>query len=224
MSAKYDWLQAYAGAAANTYGDQSQAVLDRIKSVAGSDFAAAQKAGIIRDDGSVNWEKAPALPGWNSAGGNVPKNYSYQATGGRAGMVNPDGSPITAGYGGSALVTDPNYGTQYIAQNRAPNDWQMNLGRALATAAFMGPATAALAPAASSTLGLGSGWNSTIAGLMKAAPGLATSGGSNWMSVIGKLLGGATGLPGGSTVGSLIGSYAQMTPQQRAALQKAMGG
>lgn len=225
MSAKYDWLQAYNAAQVGTYGDTSQDVIDRIKSVAGQDFADAQKAGIIRDDGSVNWEKAPALAGWNSAGGNAPKNMSLQATGGRAGMVNPDGSAITSGFGGSKLFTDPNYGTQYLAQNRAPDDWQMKLGKALAFSAFSLPAAAALAPAITGGLGLsGAGWNSAISGLLKATPGLIQSGGGNWMSVLGKLLGGATGIPGGSTVGGLVGSYAQMTPEQRAALQKAMGG
>lgn len=224
MSAKYDWLQAYNAAQVGTYGDTSADVLNRIKSVAGQDYTDAQKAGIIREDGSVNWEKAPALAGWNSAGGNAPKNMSLQATGGRAGMVNPDGSAITSGFGGSKLFTDPNYGTQYIAQNRAPDDWQMQLGRALATAAFAGPATATLAPLISSGLGLGSGWNSMIGALLKSAPGLAMSGGQNWMSVLGKIIGGATGIPGGSTIGGLAGSYAQMTPQQRAALQKSIGG
>lgn len=224
MNAKLDWLQAYNAAQVGTYGDQSQAVIDRIKSVAGQDFADAQKAGIIRDDGSVNWNAAPALAGWNSAGGNAPKNMSLQATGGRAGMVNPDGSPITSGYGGTPLYNDPIYGMQYVAQNRAPDDWQMKLGKALAFSAFSLPAAAALAPAIGGGLGLGSGWNGAISGLLKAAPGLIQSGGGNWMSVLGKLIGGASGLPGGGTVGGLVGSYAQMTPQQRAALQKAMGG
>ncbi len=127
MPSKYDWLQAYNAAQAGTYGDVSGDVLARIKSAAGDDYAAAQKAGIIRDDGSVNWEKAPALPGYNSAGGNAPKNFQFQATGGRAGMVNPDGSAITSGYGGSKLFTDPNYGTQYVAQNRAPDDVSRSL-------------------------------------------------------------------------------------------------
>lgn len=222
--AKYDFLQALDAANANVYGDQSEAVRQRIKAAAGQDYADAVKAGIIGDNGTINWERAPALPGYNSAGGDAPKGFSFQPTGGRAGLVNPDGSAITSGYGGSGLYNDPNYGMQYMAQNRAPNDWQMNLGRSLATAAFAGPAAASFAPIIGGSLGLGGGMNSTIAGLLKAVPGLVQSGGSNWMSVLGKLLGGATGIPGGGTVGGLVGSYAQMTPAQRAALQKSIGG
>lgn len=222
--AKYDWLQALDAANANVYGDQSGAVAERIRKAAGTDYEDAVKAGIVGQNGVINWEKAPALPGYNSAGGDAPKNFSFQATGGRAGFVNPDGSAITSGYGGSPLYNDPNYGMQYMAQNRAPNDWQMNLGRSLATAAFAGPAAATFAPMIGGALGLGNGFNSTIAGLLKAMPGLVQSGGGNWMSVLGKILGGASGLPGGGTIGGLVGSYAQMTPAQRAALQRSMGG
>ena len=223
--AKFDFLQAWDAAQAGTYGDQSQAVMDRIKSVAGQDFVDAQKAGIIGDNGAVNWEKAPALAGYNSAGGNAPKNMMLQATGGRAGMVNPDGSAITSGYGGSPLFNNADYGQQYIAQQRAPNSWEMNLGRGLATAAFAGPAAATFAPMIAGGLGLsGGGWNTAIASLLKSVPGLAMSGGQGWESVVGRLLGGATGLPGGSTIGGLAGSYAQMTPEQRQALARAIGG
>jgi len=223
---KYDWLQSYENARVGSYGDSSDplSVVNRIKNTIGSDFDEAKKAGIIREDGSVDWEKAPALKGWNSAGGNAPKGFSYQPVGGRFGQVRSDGSPIAAGYGGSSLYSDPNYGTQYMVQNRPPEDWQMKLGKALAFSAFAGPAAATFAPMIGGSLGLGSGWNSTIGALLKSAPGLIQSGGQNWMSTLGKILGGATGIPGGSTIGGIAGSYAQMTPEQRAALNKMVGG
>ena len=223
--AKYDYLQAYDAARNNVYGDQSSAVMERIRGVAGQDFIDAQKAGIIKEDGSVDWEKAPALAGYNSAGGNAAPNMMLQATGGRAGMVNPDGSAITQGFGGRGLVNNDDYGSQYVAQRRAPDDMGMKLGRGLAMAMFMGPTAATFAPLISGGLGLsGGGWNSAISTVLRSLPGLAQSGGQGWESVLGRLAGGATGIPGGSTIGGFAGSYASMTPAQREALRRSIGG
>ena len=221
MAAQYDWLKAYEAAQSGEFGDNKDplSAYNNIVKAAGPDFASAQQAGIIKADGSVDWSKAP-----KDSAPNAPANSQWITAGGRAGMTDAYGKAPTSGYGGTGLYTDSNYGTEELVQNRAPNSTVMNIGRGLATAAFAGPAAATFAPLIGGALGLGSGANTSIAALLKAVPGLAMSGGKDALSVLGSLLGGASGLPGGSSVGGAIGSYAQMTPAQRSQLNQLIGG
>mgnify|MGYP001264816103 FL=1 len=226
---QYDWLRTYDAARAGAYGDISDplSVYNRILKDAGSDFEAAKKAGIIGEDGSVNWKNAPAM---GPAGFNMPANAQWAPTGGRGGQVDPwTMQPLTHGQGGpftgTGVYHDPIYGDMVLAQNRAPNSTSMNLARMGATAAFMGPMAATFAPMIGGALGLGSSMNPLIAGLIKGIPGLAQGGGmGNLLSMLGGFAGGATGIPGGSFVGGQAGSYLGMSPQQRAFLQHSLFG
>lgn len=221
MAAKYDWLKAYAAAETGEFGDNSDplSAYNNIIKAAGSDYTDAQKAGIITADGSVDWSKAP-----KDSAPNAPANSQWITTGGRAGMTDAYGKAATSGYGGTQLYNDPNYGTEELVQERAPDSTSMKIARGVATAAVAGPAAAAFAPLIGGALGLGAGANTSIAALLKAIPGLAMSGGQNWASTLGSILGGASGIPGGSTIGGAVGSYAQMTPAQRAQLNQLIGG
>lgn len=223
-SAKYDWLTTYSNAmSGDTYGDANDplSVKNRIIKDAGSDFADAQKAGIIREDGSVDWSKAPAfsLP-------NAPKNAQWNPTGGRGGMVDPwSNKAVTSGVGGTGVYHDDNYGDMYLQEQRAPDDLGMKLGKMAAMGMFMGPMASTFAPMITSGLGLSGGFaNSSIASLLKAVPGLIQSGGNSIMSLLGGIAGGATGIPGAGTVGGLTGTYAAMTPAQREALRQQLSG
>lgn len=157
---------------------------------------------------NVDWSKLPTM---GPAGFKLPTNMMWESIGGTAG---------TTATPGQAIYHDANYGDIGLRQQRAPNDATMNIMRSMAMTAAMGPMAAALAPAAAGALGLSSGGfgQTAIASLIRGLPGLIQGGGGNILSMLGSMAGGASGVPLGSTLGRLAGSYAQSAIAPKAAV------
>lgn len=122
--AKLDWILAYQNALSGEYGDQSAAVIERIKQVAGADFEEAMAKGYVaapttqttkgnNETGEferevvlntgLDWSKLPALP-------TIPKGTVLYNIGGRAGAER-SGKEL-------GFINDPNYGLLAVGKER----------------------------------------------------------------------------------------------------------
>lgn len=145
---------------------------------------------------------------------------------------------IGGNVGQSQIYNDPNYGAMYLAKPDKP-DPVMQIAKGLAFAAAGYPIGAALGPALGSALGLGQGGAGIAGSAIKAIPGLISSGGRNFGSLLGSIFGGMSGVPFGSTLGGMAGGFVQnglgggyspqpqqlqLTPQQQMYLAQLLYG
>lgn len=161
MGAPLDWVQTYEAARTGAYGDQSQAVLDRIaqqesgndayQKLADSGVLAPQRSQtysnetgtgtrMATSDDSVDWSQLPKLKA-------APAGFSWQA-------LSTDGSPgltsdkFRQGVDPIYTYDDPNYGKQGLFLNRGADDQSMTILRSLAIAAAAGPIAGGIAAGA----------------------------------------------------------------------------
>lgn len=160
MAAKLDWLLAYQAARAGAYGDQSQAVIDRIKESAGADFQEAIDKGYIKpeefktktvhnesgeqqqtifDASDVDWSKLPKISK------DAPKGTYLFNIGGRAGT---EDMHDTLG-----SFYDENYGNLGVALAHSKKDLVDTYGPTIAIAM----ATMGIGAGLGGALGLASG-------------------------------------------------------------------
>ncbi len=185
--APYDWILTYETARAGGFGDQSQAVIDRIKQD-NPNFQDLVDKGILRspDQGtrtvtnesgtfdvpdtmqgsdSIDWSKLPAMP-------SAPKGTGWEqiSTNGSTGAIGDFSGEL--GY-----YNDPNYGELGLKRQHDPADWTDYLG--MAVAAFAGGATAGpLAASIGASEGLGAAATAALrtgisTGITSAATGQA---------------------------------------------------
>lgn len=215
--AAYDWIPTYEMAASGGYGDQSNAVLQRLiasnpnaqsliasgaiqgpqANGPGAGFYESGNGGTATGAG-VDWSKLPQM----GPGKDLPTNTMFGQVNSQY-RVDPYTQKPIAANPNQPTYNDPNYGLLQLIQKRAPDDMTMKLGRALVLSIVGGGVAGFAAPAIGSAFGLGSGANPFIAGLLRAIPGLAQGG--NPLSTLGGVAGGATGIPFGSTLGSYAG-------------------
>lgn len=152
-AAPLDWLLTYEAARSGVYGDQSQAVLDRIikdnpnyqilldkgiiKAPDSTHLVTNSESGVSSEvftsrEGSdaIDWS---ALPAMGPPGYKTPKGTMWESIGGSAGTSDTKGD-----YG---FYNDPIYGTLGLRLQHDPLDWHDYLGYAVA--AFAGSVVAA---------------------------------------------------------------------------------
>ncbi len=219
MAADYSWIPAYEAAASGAYGDQSMAVLQRLlaenhpnapdllasgaitgpSSQATPGFYESGNNGVAQTGAGVDWSKLPQM----GPGVDTPANSMWAQVDSPY-RVDPYTMKPVGAKPGAPTYQDENYGLLSLIQKRAPDDMTMKLGRALVLSLVGGGVAGLAAPAIGGALGFGSGANPFIAALLKTIPGLAQ--GQNPFSSLGSAVGGATGIPFGSTLGSFAGS------------------
>jgi hypothetical protein len=149
----------------------------------------------------IDWSKLPQM----GPGGDTPANTMWAQVNSNNRVDPWTMKPVGPDPKMGGTYNDPNYGLLQLIQRRAPDDPIMKYGRMGVIGLVSGGMAMGLAPLLASALGLGQGSVPLIASLLRAVPGLAQGG--NPLQVAGSLAGGATGIPGGSMLGGVAGSY-----------------